>query len=161
MLATHRQRRIGAALCLVALVAAVQSLSGCGLVTTSPPPPTPGDFQDIAAALVQRGVRIEHIVSGDAGCPYLALQRTAIGLDAFGLDQQTPARIYFYIFRDQAAFDRLRQAVDMCAQNYAADPETFESIEAPPFVAASAGPWAREFRAAVRAALASAAGAGD
>jgi hypothetical protein len=135
-------------------------LAGCG-VTTSPPPPTPADFQGIAGELVRRGLQIDHIVSGDAGCDDIGLARTAIALDASGLDQTAPIRVYFYIFRNRASFDRLRQTVDGCARSYATDPETFESIEASPFVVASAGPWAPEFRAAVRAAITEAAGTGD
>lgn len=142
------------------LVALVAGLAGCG-VSTTPPPATPADFQGIAAALAQRGLRIDHVVSGDAGCEDLTLQRTAIGLDAAGLDQQAPTRVYLYIFRNRASFERLRQSVDGCAQSYATDADAFVSIEASPFVVASAGPWAPEFRAAVRAAITEAAGTGD
>jgi hypothetical protein len=142
------------------LAVVLVGLTGCGL-STSPPPPTPADFQGIAAALAQRGLRIDHIVSGDAGCTDLALQRTAIGLDAAGLDQASPTRVFIYIFRNRASFERLRQTVDGCAQTYATDPDAFVSIEASPFVVASAGPWAPEFRAAVRAAITEAAGTGD
>lgn len=144
----------------VLLFALVGGLAGCGL-TASPPAPTPADFQGLAGELVKRGLRIEHIVSGDAGCDDITLKRTAIGLDAVGLDQDRPTRLYFYIFRNRASFERLRQTVDGCATSYATDPEAFESIEASPFVVASAGPWAHEFKAAVRAAITEAAGTGD
>jgi hypothetical protein len=136
------------------------TVAGCG-VSTTPPPPTPADFQGIAAELSKRGLRIDHIVSGDAGCDNLDLERTAIGLDAAGLDQASPTRLFIYIFRNRASFERLRQTVDGCAQSYATDPDAFESIEASPFVVASAGPWAPEFRSAVRAAIIEAAGTGD
>lgn len=142
------------------LVVLVLGLAGCG-VTTSPPPPTPADFQGIAAELVRRGLTIDHIVSGDPGCDNIALGRTAIALDASGLDQAAPTRLFIYIFRNRASFDRLRQTVDGCAQSYAKDPQAFESIEASPFVVASAGPWSPEFRSAVRAAITEAAGTGD
>ncbi len=144
----------------VILLALTVGLAGCG-ITTSPPPATPADFQGIAGELVARGLRIDHIVSGDAGCDDLTLERTAIGLDAAGLDQATPTRLYIYIFRDRASFERLRTTVDACARSYATDPEAFESIEASPYVVASAGPWAPQFRAAVRAAITTAAGTGD
>ena len=100
-------------------------------------------------------------MSGDAGCDDLTLKQTAIGLDATGLDQATPTRLFIYIFRNRASFDRLRQTVDGCATSYATDPATYESIEASPFVVASAGPWAPDFRAAVRSAIVEAAGTGD
>ena len=144
----------------ILLAVVLVGLAGCGLSTT-PPPPTPADFQGIAAELVQRGVRIDHVVSGDAGCDDITLERTAIGLDAKGLDQATPTRLFIYIFRNRASFEKLRQTVDGCARTYATDPDTFESIEASPFVIASAGPWAPEFRSAVRAAITKAAGTGD
>jgi hypothetical protein len=143
----------------VILIALILGLAGCGL--TSPPAPTPADFQGLAGELVKRGLRIEHIVSGDAGCADITLKQTAIALDAVGLDQEAPTRLYFYIFRNRASYERLRQTVDGCALAYARDPQAFESIEASPFVVASAGPWAPEFKAAVRAAVIEAAGTGD
>ena len=144
----------------VLLIALLLGVAGCGL-TASPPAPTPADFQGLAGDLVKRGLRIDHIVSGDAGCDDITLKQTAIGLDAAGLDQETPTRLFIYIFRNRASYERLRQTVDGCASSYAADPEVFESIEASPFVVASAGPWAPEFKAAVRAAITEAAGTGD
>lgn len=142
------------------LIALLVVLATCGLTTTSPPP-TPADFQGIAGELVTRGLRIDHIVSGDAGCDDITLERTAIGLDAVGLDQATPTRLFIYIFRNRASFDRLQGTVESCARSYAADPDAFESIESSPFVVASAGPWAPQFAAAVRAAITKAAGTGD
>jgi hypothetical protein len=162
MLPTMRSRRYPASAIVrgVLVVAILAGLAGCGL-TTTPPPPTPADFQGLAGELVRRGLRIEHIVSGDAGCGDHTLKQTAIGLDASGLDQAAPTRLFIYIFRNRASYERLRQSVDDCATWYARDPESFESIEASPFVVASAGPWAPEFKAAVRAAITEAAGTGD
>ena len=148
---------VGRAVLPIALLVGV---AGCGL-TASPPAPTPADFQGLAGDLVKRGLRIDHIVSGDAGCDDITLKQTAIGLDASGLDQETPTRLFIYIFRNRASYERLRQTVDGCATSYAEDPEAFESIEASPFVVASAGPWAPDFKAAVRAAITEAAGTGD
>ena len=146
---------------LVALtIGLVVALAGCGIRTSSPAP-TPADFQGIAAELVKRGIRIEHIVSGDAGCDDITLQRSAIALDAVGLDQAAPTRVYIYIFRNRASFERLRETVVGCARSYATDPEAFETMEASPFVVASAGPWAPEFRSALRAAIIEAAGTGN
>ena len=151
---------VNRALRLIALLAGLAGLAGCGL-TASPPAPTPADFQGLAGDVVKRGIQIEHLVSGDAGCDDTTLKQTAIGLDAYGLDQDRPTRLYFYIFRNRASFERLRQTVDACATSYATDPASFESIEASPFVVASAGPWAPEFKAALRAAITEAAGTGD
>jgi hypothetical protein len=154
---TFRPRALAAALLLVA----AGSLAGCGVLVETPPAPTPADFQGIAADLVQRGIRIDNIVSGDAGCPDQELARTAIGLDAEGLDQATPTRLFIYIFRNRDAYERLRETVDACARSYVVDPEAFESVEVSPFVVTGAGPWAPEFNQAVRAALTEAAGTGN
>jgi len=144
---------------LSAILVGLFGLVGCGF--TAPPAPTPADFQGIAADLAKRGLQIEHVVSGDAGCDDSTLKKTAIGLDAAGLDQATPTRLYIYIFRNRASFDRLRQTVDGCAMSYATDPAAYESFEASPFVVGSAGPWAPDFKAAVRSAMTEAAGTGD
>jgi hypothetical protein len=145
----------------VLLLTAFASLIGCGSLVETAPAPTPADFQGIAADLVKRGIRIDDIVSGDAGCDDVELARTAIGLDAAGLDQASPTRIYLYIFRDRDAYNRLRQTVDTCARSYVVDPDAFASVEESPFVVTGPGPWAPDFHAAVRAALVEAAGTGD
>jgi len=144
----------------VLLLVCLLAVGGCGISTT-PPAATPADFQGIATLLAQHGLTFSHIVSGDAGCPDQTLARTAIALDASGLDQPTPTRIYIYIFRNRDAFDRLRQTVDACARSYATNPDTFESVEASPYVVAGAGPWATDFKTALRAVFSQAAGTGD
>jgi hypothetical protein len=136
-------------------------VAGCGFVETTPPAPTPADFQGIASELVKRTVVIDHIVSGDPGCDDKVLAPTAIGFDATGLDQPTKVRIYLYIFRDRATFERLRATIDACARTYVTDPQNYESIEQSPFVMAGQGPWAPGFEAALRKGLEIAAGTGD
>lgn len=146
---------------LVLALVCLLSLSACGTISTSAPAPTPADFQGIATELTVRRIAIEALVSGDAGCADGVLIPTAIGLTAKGLDQAMPVRLYLYIFRNRAAFERLRATVDDCARSYVTDPQTFESIDASPFVLAGQGPWAPEFKAALREALDTAAGTGD
>ena len=136
------------------------SLGGCGVVSTSPPAPTPADFPGITAELAVRGVQVNHFVSGEAGCADPVLVPTAIAFDARGLDQAENVRIYSYIFRNREAFERLRATIDACAANFVTDPETYETVEQSPFVLAGQGPWAPEFEAAIREALAEAAGTG-
>jgi hypothetical protein len=136
-------------------------VAACGILTTTPPAPTPADFQGIASEIVRRGVAIEHLVSGDAGCDDPVLNPTAIGLDASGLDQAEQVRLYLFIFRNRQVYERLRASVDECAQSFVTDPATFESIESSPFVLAGQGPWAPEFKAALRDALTEASGTGD
>jgi hypothetical protein len=137
------------------------TLGACGSLATTPPAPTPADFQGITAALSVRGIGVNRFVSGDAGCPDPVLTPTAIAFDAKGLDQADNVRIYIYIFRNRDTFDRLRASIDACAASFVTDPETFESIEDSPYVVAGQGPWGSEFEAALRAGLADAAGNGD
>jgi hypothetical protein len=148
--------RIGA-LCLLAVL----SLGACGAVETGPPAPTPTDFGGIARALSKEKVTVNGAVSGDAGCTDPALIPTAISVTAGGLDQAKPVRIYLYIFRDDASFQKLRANIDACARSYVTDAATYESVDQSPFVLAGQGPWAPGFKAAIRAALLGAAGTGD
>ncbi|HYH93608.1 MAG TPA: hypothetical protein VD763_10645 [Candidatus Saccharimonadales bacterium] len=143
-------------LCLLLVIA-----TGCDAISTTPPAPTPADFQGIASELTRRGVVIDDIVSGDAGCDDEVLTPTAIALTTSGLDQATPVRLYLYIFRNREVFERLRATIDGCARSYVTDPQTFESIEQSPFVVTAQGPWAPEFEAAVRESLEVAAGTGN
>ena len=62
-------------------------LSACGTISTSPPAPTPADFQGIASELTKRGIEIDHLVSGDAGCQDPILIPTAIGVTADSLSE--------------------------------------------------------------------------
>jgi hypothetical protein len=144
----------------IALVACL-AVAGCGVVSTSPPAPTPADFQGIANILLRHGLAFAHVVSGDAGCDDPVLTKAAIGLDASGLDQPTATRLYIYIFRNRDSFERLRQTVDACARSYVTDPAAFESIDVSPYVVAGPGPWGAGFKAAIRAAFDEAAGTGD
>ena len=146
---------IGLILGIVTLVAA------CGTISRTPPAPTPADFQGIAGDIVQRGIRIQHIVSGDAGCPDQQLGKTAIGFDAVGLDQATPVRLHVYIFRNRETYERLRATVDSCARAYVTDPDSYESVETSPYVVAGQGPWGPSFKTNLRAAIDEAAGTGD
>jgi len=143
------------------MLVVVLALVGCGTISTTPPAPTPADWQGIATELTVRSILIEDIVAGDAGCDDRTLIPTAIGLTASGLDQEAPVRIYLYIFRNRASFERLRASIDECARAFVTDPEAFETVEESPFVLAGQGPWAPEFEAAVREALTVAAGTGD
>ena len=142
-------------------IAVALLVGGCSTISRTPPEPTPADFQGIAGDIVQRGIRIEHIVSGDAGCPNHDLAKTAIGFDAVGLDQATPVRVYVYIFRNRATYERVRATVDECARAYVTDPETYESVETSPYVLAGQGPWGAAFKTNLRAAIDEAAGTGD
>ena len=156
-----RRRSVGRLTVVPAMLAVAFLASACGVLTTTPPAPTPADFQGIASEIVRRGITIDHLVSGDAGCNDPVLNPTAIGLDAHGLGQAEPARLYLFIFRNREAYERLRASIDECARSFVTDPGTFESIESSPFVLAGQGPWAPEFKAALREALTVASGTGN
>lgn len=149
-------RRLVAAVCLSAV-----AVGACSIVSTTPPAPTPADFQGIATQFAKRGVVLDRAVSGDAGCADPTLIPTAIAFDAKGLDQASIVRIYVYIFRNRETFERLRSTIDACAASYVTDPETFETVEQSPFVLAGQGPWGAEFEKALRDGLAVAAGTGN
>ena len=143
------------------ILASLILLTACGVVSSSPPAPTPADFQGIASEMTKRGIVIDDIVSGDAGCDDPVLIPTAIGLTASGVDQAEPVRLYLYIFRNRSSFDRLRSTVDTCARSFVTDPETFETIEQSPFVVAGQGPWGPEFERELRESMEVAAGTGN
>ena len=143
------------------LVAACLILAACGRISVSAPAPTPADFQGIAAEIVRRDIRIEHVVSGDAGCDDPELARTAIALDVAGLGIEEPTRIRLYIFRNRASYDRLHSTVDTCARSFITDPANYESIATSPFVLVGEGPWPAAFQAALTDALTTAAGTGN
>jgi len=148
-------RRVVLGLLLSTLV-----VTGCGVVSTTPPAPTPANFPDLAGGLVLSGVKIDHVVAGDAGCTDANLIPTAISFEASGLDQAATVKLYLYVFRNAAVFEKKRQTVDTCAERYVTDASTFESIDQSPYVLTGQGPWGQAFEAAIRAGLAKAAGNG-
>jgi hypothetical protein len=154
-------RTLTSGMAVTALALAATIAAGACAISTSAPAPTPADFQGIATELTKARIAIDDLVSGDAGCSDPVLVPTAIGLTARGLDQAEPVRIYLYIFRNRAAFERLRASVDACALSFVTDPETLETVEQSPFVVAGQGPWAPQFETAIRAALEVSAGTGN
>jgi hypothetical protein len=153
--APRPSRRVAGLLALVVAVGA-----GCGTISRSAPPPTPADFPGLAGILSEDGITVSNVVSGDAGCPDANLAKTAIGFDAVGADQTTPIRIRIFIFRNRDVYTKQRATVDRCAAAFVTDPETFESLDASPFVLAGQGPWAPTFKDRLRTALVRAAGTG-
>lgn len=137
------------------------ALAACGTISRTPPAPTPADFPGMAGVLTQHGIRVDQIVSGDAGCDDQELARTAIGFDAAGLDQTIPVRVHIYIFRNRPTYERLRATIDQCATEFVTDPATFESVETSPYVVAGQGPWAPNFKDNIREAIVEAAGTGN
>ena len=155
----HLTRRTVLAVLTGALLFAVL-LAGCGAILESSPEPTPMDVPGIAGELANRGLDLDAITSGDDGCGDRTLTATAIGFDAAGLGVDDPIRLRIYIFRNGETYERRRPDVDGCAAAWATDPATFELVDAKPYVLAGQGPWPDAFKAAVREALAVAAGNG-
>ncbi|HYM83699.1 MAG TPA: hypothetical protein VEY67_06085 [Candidatus Dormibacteraeota bacterium] len=152
----QRAGRAGLVLLVVAL-----GIGGCRATTElGPPAATPTDMGGIALALQRVGVRVDHVVSGDAGCPDPVLAKAAIALEASGLDQPAAAPVHLFIFDDDAAYQRARPSVDACARSFVTDPATYEALDQSPYVFAGQGPWGPAFKAAVRAALRTAAQGG-
>lgn len=153
-------RRSGRHWIVVVVALASLVLTGCDAILESSPEPTPADFPGIASELANRGLDLDAITSGDAGCEDVTLIPTAIGFDASGLGQAEPIRLRVYIFRNSETYDRRRLDVDACVAVWATDPATLEMVDARPFVLAGQGPWTAEFKAAVREAMTVAAGNG-
>lgn len=145
---------------LVLVAAAALLAAGCGMVSRTPPAPTPADFPGIAADLALHGIATERVVSGEPGCDNQALAPTAIRFTASGLDQPKPATIYVYIFRNHDTWNRLRSEVDGCAISYVTDPAIYQPIAVSPYVVTSPDRWSPEFAAALRNGVVAAAGNG-
>jgi hypothetical protein len=143
---------------LATLVAIV--VAGCSYVSTSPPPVGPDDFVGITAKLAAARVSVAHVVSGESGCDDPELARTAIRFQASGLDQPEPATFYLYIFRNRAAFDRVKADVEVCRTAYVRDASATPAIEVSPYVLATPDALAPGFAAALAEALEEAAGTG-
>ncbi len=142
-------------------LALVLAVAGCRATTElGPPQATPTDMGGVAAALQTQGVYINDLVSGDAGCPDQTLGKAAITFEASGLDQTTPVTVHFFIFDDDAAYQRARPSVDVCAKSFVTDPSTYEALDQSPYVFVGQGPWGTKFKDAVRAGLAIAAKGG-
>jgi hypothetical protein len=133
---------------------------GCGAIAVTAPPATPTDFPGLTGRLNAAKIEVRDWVSGDAGCRDPELVPTAISFSAWGLDQAEPVRLYLYVFRNRAAFERHRVRVGPCAASFVTDPATYEEVGQSPYVVAGQGPWAPEFEAALRATLEASAGTG-
>ena len=135
-------------------------LTACGALHVTPEPATPTNFPGLAGRFNVAHITVRDWVSGDAGCTNPDLVPTAISFMASGLDQTTPVKVYLYVFRDRAAFEKHRDQIGPCAQAYVTDAQTYEEVEQSPYVVTGQGPWAPQFEAAVRATLEAAAGTG-
>jgi hypothetical protein len=145
---------------LPCLLAMAFLLPGCGNVLQSAPTPDPEAFPGIAGRLGRFGVDVLSWTSGDPGCDDPTLSPTSIRFEAQGLDQTTPVQLRIYIFRNREAWERRMPDVDVCAQEWAEDPATFEILQVSPYILAGQGPWPPQFDAAIRQGIQEAAGNG-
>ncbi len=145
---------------LLSLVLTALVVSACGTISSTAPPATPTDFPGLAGRFNAAGIEVSDWVSGDAGCTDPDLVPTAISFDARGVDQASDVRLYLYVFRNRAAFERLRDRIGPCAASFVTDAQAYEEIQQSPYVLAGQGPWAPDFEAAVRTTLEAAAGTG-
>lgn len=141
-------------------LAAALFVAGCDRLTVSPPVPGPESFPEISSQLGRFGVGVESWTAGDDGCDDPTLAPTAIRFQARGLDQESPATLRIYIFRNRDAWERRQADVDTCVAAWADDPATFEIVSTSPYVLAGQGPWPPGFGGAIRTALKAAAGTG-
>ncbi len=144
----------------LAAIAVAASVAACGGLSVTPEPATPTDFPGLTGRFNAAHVQVRDWVSGDAGCTNPDLIPASISFMASGLDQAEPVKLYLYIFRNRAAFDRHLGEVGPCAEAFVTDPQAYEQVAESPYVVAGQGPWAPEFEAAVRSVLAEAAGTG-
>jgi hypothetical protein len=144
----------------LAAAAIASTVAACGALRLTPEPATPTDFPGLTGRFNAAGVQVRDWVSGDAGCDNPDLIPASISFTASGLDQATPVKVYLYIFRDRAAFDRHRDQIGPCAETFVTDAQTYEEVEQSPYVVSGQGPWAPGFEAAVRSVLAKAVGTG-
>jgi hypothetical protein len=155
-----RPRSIAPPLLAVVAISLCLIVAGCGRATAVPSP-TPADFPGIVEQLAKAEIKVDNVVSGDAGCQDPTLAPTAIGFDAHGLEQTRDVRIRVYIFRNRDSWQRLSGSVATCARSYVSDPSTYESLAPSPFVVSGQGPWATRFAAALKEAFTAAAGNGN
>jgi hypothetical protein len=135
---------------LVPLIAILlgATLAGCSSIErlSSPEPSaTPASFPGITRVLGPKGIFIDTIVSGDAGCADTGLAKTAISFRASGLDQPAPIALRLYRFADDAALQRRLGDLSTCAASYVTAPERFIRIVVSPYVVQGDGTLAPEF----------------
>jgi hypothetical protein len=135
-------------------------LAACGTLTLTAEPATPTDFPGLTGRFNAAQVKVRDWVSGDAGCADPDLIPASISFMASGLDQVEPVKLYLYIFRNRAAFDRHLGQVGPCATSFITDPQTYEQVAQSPYVLVGQGPWAPGFEAAIHQVLERAAGTG-
>ncbi len=102
----------------IMLVLAAALVIGACSALPSPPPPTPGNMDDVIAALVRRNVTVHGLISGDSGCPAEDLHDNAVHLEVAVEAQSALKHIYLFRWRKPADFEASRDAFARCVTEF-------------------------------------------
>ena len=142
-------------------IAAAALLVGCGSTLDAArgePSATPTDFAGLVRTFADRNLAVSGVVSGDPGCDDQHLAPMAISFHISGGAESLPLIARAYRFRNDEAYQRLRESVDACAAQWVASPNALLVVDASPYVLFVDGVTDEEFKVLVRAALTEAAG---
>mgnify|MGYP003343712107 CR=1 FL=1 len=121
-------------------------------------PTTPTDFAGLVRTFAERNLAVSGVVSGDAGCDDRHLAPMAISFHIEGGAESLPLVARAYRFRNDEAYQRLRESVDACAAQWVTRPNELLVVDASPYVLFVDGAADESFMALVRAAVSEAAG---
>jgi hypothetical protein len=142
-------------------IAAAALLAGCGSALDAArgePSASPTDFAGLVRTFADRNLAVSGVVSGDPGCDDHHLAPMAISFHIAGGAESLPLIARAYRFRDDEAYQRLRESVDACATQWVSDPNALLVVDASPYVLFVDGATDEAFKVLVRAALNEAAG---
>jgi hypothetical protein len=146
---------------LIASAVMVLFVAGCGSALDAArgePSATPTDFAGLVRTFADRDLAVSGVVSGDPGCDDTHLAPMAISFHIAGGAESLPLVARAYRFRDDEAYQRLRERVDACAAQWVTKPDALLVVDASPYVLFVDGTADEAFKALVRAALNEAAG---
>ena len=148
-------------LTLVVGIVVVAIAAGCGSaldVARGEPIATPTDFAGLVRTFAERNLAVSGVISGDAGCDDRHLAPMAISFHIEGGAESLPLVARAYRFRNDEAYQRLRESVDACAAQWVTRPNELLVVDASPYVLFVDGAADESFMALVRAAVSEAAG---
>jgi hypothetical protein len=133
-------------------------LPGCGAIGGASPTPAYA-VNDVIAQLVVRGVTVQHVTSGDAGCPGSQLHSNGVHLQVTVAGAPGSSDIYLLNWLSSAAFDAAAADFDACVAEYqAAHPDaTIDQVALDPWRAYGAD-WSADLHSTLAAALQTASG---
>jgi hypothetical protein len=142
-------------------IAAAALLVGCGSALDAArgePSASPTDFAGLVRTFADRDLAVSGVVSGDPGCDDHHLAPMAISFHIAGGAESLPLIARAYRFRNDEAYQRLRESVDACATQWVTSPNALLVVDASPYVLFVDGATDEAFKVLVRAALNEAAG---